>query len=317
MNFDLNTIWFLLVGVLLTGYALLDGFDLGVGALHLLVKKDEHRRLLLNAIGPVWDGNEVWLVTGGGALFAAFPEAYATVFSGFYVAFFLFLAMLIFRAVSIDFRSKLPAAWWRSLWDVNFALGSVGAGFLIGVAMGNIVWGVPLDEQGELAGRQVLPARTQRDAAANVRDAAYASGAIDPDTGEPYTPERIAALEVAAAEAQQTLVDAEGQLVVAEQGRTSAVAAADQSVADAQAQFDRAGDLRLLEDAPLPHLRRGAEVLDQRLGAPGRRRGRIDRPAGCRGGDVGRLHGAPAAHRRRAEQHRRHPAALRRPGRPG
>jgi cytochrome d ubiquinol oxidase subunit II len=150
VNFDLNTIWFLLVGVLLTGYALLDGFDLGVGALHLLVKKDEHRRLLLNAIGPVWDGNEVWLVTGGGALFAAFPEAYATVFSGFYVAFFLFLAMLIFRAVSIDFRSKLPAAWWRSLWDVNFALGSVGAGFLIGVAMGNIVWGVPLDEQGEL-----------------------------------------------------------------------------------------------------------------------------------------------------------------------
>jgi cytochrome d ubiquinol oxidase subunit II len=151
VNFDLNTIWFLLVGVLLTGYALLDGFDLGVGALHLLVKKDEHRRLLLNAIGPVWDGNEVWLVTGGGALFAAFPEAYATVFSGFYAAFFLFLAMLIFRAVSIDFRSKLAAAWWRSLWDAGFALGSVGAGFLIGVAMGNIAWGVPLDEHGELA----------------------------------------------------------------------------------------------------------------------------------------------------------------------
>ena len=91
MALDLNTIWFVLVGVLFTGYAMLDGFDLGVGALHLFTKKDEHRRLMLNAIGPVWDGNEVWLVTGGGALFAAFPEVYATVFSGFYLAFMLLL----------------------------------------------------------------------------------------------------------------------------------------------------------------------------------------------------------------------------------
>ena len=89
--FDLNTIWFLLVGVLLTGYAILDGFDLGVGAIHLLAKSDEERRIYINAIGPVWDGNEVWLVTGGGALFAAFPEAYATAFSGFYLAMMLLL----------------------------------------------------------------------------------------------------------------------------------------------------------------------------------------------------------------------------------
>jgi len=152
VSIDLNTIWFFIVGVLFTGYAVLDGFDLGVGALHLLTRKDEHRRLMINAIGPVWDGNEVWLVTGGGALFAAFPDVYATVFSGFYIAFFLFLAALIFRAVSIDFRSKLQARWWRNLWDVNFAVGSVGAGLLVGVAMGNVVRGVPLDADGEFAG---------------------------------------------------------------------------------------------------------------------------------------------------------------------
>ncbi len=152
MSLDLNIIWFILVGILFTGYAMLDGFDLGVGALHLFVKKDEERRVFLNAIGPVWDGNEVWLVTGGGATFAAFPEVYATLLSGFYEAFFLFLAALIFRAVSIDFRSKLESKWWRSLWDVNFTIGSVGAGFVLGIAMGNIAWGVPLDVNGEYAG---------------------------------------------------------------------------------------------------------------------------------------------------------------------
>ncbi len=149
---DLNTVWFFLVGALFAGYAMLDGFDLGVGALHLLARTDEQRRLSINAIGPVWDGNEVWLVTGGGALFAAFPEVYATVFSGFYTAFFLFLAALIFRAVAIEFRSKLPMAWWRTMWDISFSLGSVGAGLLLGVALGNIVWGIPLDEQGVFVG---------------------------------------------------------------------------------------------------------------------------------------------------------------------
>lgn len=88
-TFDLNTIWFILIGVLLAGYGILDGFDLGVGSLHLLTKSDLDRRLLLNSIGPVWDGNEVWLVTGGGALFAAFPDVYATAFSGFYIPFML------------------------------------------------------------------------------------------------------------------------------------------------------------------------------------------------------------------------------------
>ena len=149
---DLNAVWFVLVGVLFTGYALLDGFDLGVGALHLFTKTDQERRITLNAIGPVWDGNEVWLVTGGGALFAAFPAVYATVFSGFYLAFVLLLVALIFRAVAIEFRSKQPMLWWRKMWDVGFAAGSILSSFLIGVAMGNIAWGVPIDARGEFAG---------------------------------------------------------------------------------------------------------------------------------------------------------------------
>lgn len=156
MNFaslDLNTVWFALVGVLFTGYVILDGFDLGVGVLHLFVAhRDEERRVFLNAIGPVWDGNEVWLVTGGGALFAAFPAVYATVFSGFYLAFMALLCALIFRAVAIEFRSKHPSPRWRALWDAGFALGSAGSALLIGVAMGNIAWGVPLDARGEFAG---------------------------------------------------------------------------------------------------------------------------------------------------------------------
>ena len=149
---DLNIIWYVLVGVLFTGYAMLDGFDLGVGALQLFVRKDEHRRLFLNSIGPVWDGNEVWLVTGGGALFAAFPEAYATVFSGFYLPFILLLCSLIFRAVAIEFRSKEEWTWWRQFWDVAFSAGSLIASLLIGVAMGNIVRGIPLDGHHEFAG---------------------------------------------------------------------------------------------------------------------------------------------------------------------
>jgi cytochrome d ubiquinol oxidase subunit II len=152
MSFDLNSVWFMLVGLLLTGYAILDGFDLGVGALHLFTSKDEDRRIFLNAIGPVWDGNEVWLVTGGGALFAAFPHVYATVFSGFYLALMLLLMMLIFRAVAIEFRSKQPMAWWRRAWDVSFSIASVVSSLLLGVALGNIAWGVPLRPDHEYAG---------------------------------------------------------------------------------------------------------------------------------------------------------------------
>ncbi|MEI6177061.1 MAG: cytochrome d ubiquinol oxidase subunit II [Verrucomicrobiota bacterium] len=149
---DYNLLWFVLVGILFAGYAMLDGFDLGVGALILRVKDDHDRRVLYNAIGPVWDGNEVWLVTGGGALFAAFPPVYATVFSGFYLAFILLLFALIFRAVAIEFRSKEPWLWWRRWWDRGFFAGSTTASMLIGVAMGNIVWGIPIDARGEFAG---------------------------------------------------------------------------------------------------------------------------------------------------------------------
>jgi len=140
----LNITWFFLVGILLTGYAILDGFDLGVGSLHLLTRSDTDRRLMLNAIGPVWDGNEVWLVTGGGALFAAFPRVYASVFSGFYLAFLFLLVALIFRAVAIEFRSKQPMGWWRTGWDVSFSISSILSALLIGVALGNITRGVPL-----------------------------------------------------------------------------------------------------------------------------------------------------------------------------
>ncbi|MBI4550021.1 MAG: cytochrome d ubiquinol oxidase subunit II [Candidatus Omnitrophica bacterium] len=149
---DLNTVWFLLVGALLAGYAILDGFDLGVGALHLLTRDEQNRRIMLNSIGPVWDGNEVWLVTAGGALFAAFPNVYATVFSGFYMAFMLLLFALIFRAVAIEFRSKQPMKWWRSFWDVSFSLASILASLLIGIAFGNIAGGIAIGPDGEFSG---------------------------------------------------------------------------------------------------------------------------------------------------------------------
>jgi len=150
--FDLRTLWFLLAGVLLTGYAILDGFDLGVGILLLGAKKDLDRRVLLNAIGPVWDGNEVWLVVGGGALFAAFPDVYATVFSGFYLPFMLLLVALIFRAAAIEFRSKETSHRWRQTWDVSFAVASVAIALLAGVALGNMVVGIPLDADFEYRG---------------------------------------------------------------------------------------------------------------------------------------------------------------------
>ncbi len=152
ITFDLNTIWFFLIGILLIGYAILDGFDLGVGALHLLVKGDTERRIMINSIGPVWDGNEVWLVTGGGALFAAFPHVYATVFSGFYSAFMLLLFMLIFRAVAIEFRSKQPMLWWRKFWDTAFSVSSILIAFIMGIALGNIVTGIPLGPDKEFIG---------------------------------------------------------------------------------------------------------------------------------------------------------------------
>jgi cytochrome d ubiquinol oxidase subunit II len=150
---SLETAWFLLVGALLTGYAILDGFDLGAGMLHLFVAKtDAERRAVVNAIGPVWDGNEVWLLTGAGALFAAFPKVYATVFSGLYLALMLVVAALILRAVCLEFRSKLEAPGWRRVWDGVFAVSSFLPALLFGVAIGNIVRGLPLDAEKEFAG---------------------------------------------------------------------------------------------------------------------------------------------------------------------
>ena len=149
---DLPTIWFILLGVLLAGYAILDGFDLGVGILHPLARTDNDRRIFLNAIGPIWDGNEVWLITFGGALFAAFPEAYATIFSGFYPYFMALLFALIFRATSIEFRSKSHGPVWRSLWDFGFFAASTLATFIFGVAVGNAIVGIALDHRGVFIG---------------------------------------------------------------------------------------------------------------------------------------------------------------------
>ena len=150
---DLQLVWFLLIGVLLAGYAILDGFDLGVGMMHLFIARtDRDRRILLNTIGPVWDGNEVWLLTGGGAIFAAFPKVYATVFSGFYLAIMLLLTALILRAVSLEFRSKVESPAWRRLWDGAFAFGSFLPAVLFGVAIGNVMRGVPIGSDGEFAG---------------------------------------------------------------------------------------------------------------------------------------------------------------------
>jgi cytochrome d ubiquinol oxidase subunit II len=149
----LSLIWAGLLAVLLIGYAILDGFDLGVGILHRLVPlNDRDKRVFMNSIGPLWDGNEVWLVTFGGALFAAFPEAYATAFSGFYTAFMLLLFALILRAVSMEFRGKVQGKGWRGLWDWAFFLGSFLASLLFGVAVGNAIIGIPLDARGDSTG---------------------------------------------------------------------------------------------------------------------------------------------------------------------
>jgi cytochrome d ubiquinol oxidase subunit II len=142
----LNVVWYLLFIGIIAAYVVLDGFDLGVGIVHPFVPKDDReRRISLNSIGPVWDGNEVWLVVGGGVLFAGFPEVYATLFSGFYAAFMLVLAFLILRAVSIEFRSKRPSAAWRGFWDWVFGLASLLIALTLGVAFGNIARGVPID----------------------------------------------------------------------------------------------------------------------------------------------------------------------------
>lgn len=150
---DLQFIWFSIFVVLLIGYAILDGFDLGVGMLHLFGRNDNERRVMLNSIGPVWDGNAVWLVTAGGALFAGFPNVYATICSSFYMAIMLLLTGLIFRAVAIEFRSKEKMAWWRWSWDIMFSIASLIIAMTLGIAIGNLIVGIPLDEHGEYIGK--------------------------------------------------------------------------------------------------------------------------------------------------------------------
>jgi len=143
---DLNTVWFILVTVLFIGFFILEGFDFGVGILLPFLGRDDwERRLIINTIGPLWDGNEVWIITAGGAIFAAFPHWYATMFSGFYLALVLLLAALIVRGVAFEFRSKDQRPRWRATWDWLICIGSAVPALLWGVALGNLLRGVPID----------------------------------------------------------------------------------------------------------------------------------------------------------------------------
>ncbi len=148
----LDFLWYLVVLISMISYAVLDGFDLGVGTLHLLTKKDQDRRVFLNAIGPVWDGNEVWLVIVVGTLFAGFPPAYATLLSSFYDLIMIFLTGLMFRAVAIEFRSKLQGGRWRKIWDAVFSMASLIIAFGVGLVLGNLIEGIPLDRAGDFQG---------------------------------------------------------------------------------------------------------------------------------------------------------------------
>lgn len=142
----LQNVWFLLLGALVAGYAVLDGFDLGVGMLHMMSRDEGERRAYIQSIAPFWDGNEVWLLTAGGALFAAFPVVYSTVFSALYLPFMVLLIALIARAVAIEYRNKLRSLAWRRLWDFGLGIGSLLPSFLYGVAVGNLLRGLPMDD---------------------------------------------------------------------------------------------------------------------------------------------------------------------------
>jgi len=148
---SLVNIWFFLVAFLLTGYVVLDGFDLGAGVLYpFIARTEDEKRVVRASIGPIWDGNEVWLVTGGGAVFAAFPMVYAMTFSGFYLAIMLVLFGLILRAVSLEFRHRDES--WSRVWDGAFFLGSLVPAILVGCALGNVIRGVPMDANGDYTG---------------------------------------------------------------------------------------------------------------------------------------------------------------------
>jgi cytochrome bd ubiquinol oxidase subunit II len=150
---DLQTLWFILVAVLWGGYFLLEGFDFGVGMLLPFLPRDEQqRREMFESIGPVWDGNETWLITAGAATFAAFPRWYATMFSGFYIALLLVLVFLIIRVVSFEWRGKSESPRWRRVWHWANAVGSFGASFIWGIALANLLYGVPLNSSGDFDG---------------------------------------------------------------------------------------------------------------------------------------------------------------------
>ena len=150
---DLNILWFILITVLYAGFFFLEGFDFGVGMLlTALTRKDVERRAIINTIGPHWDGNEVWLIVAGGATFAAFPHWYATMFSGFYLGFFLLLFALIVRGVAFEFRSKHDTPRWRYGWDRAISISSFFAAFLLGVVFTNLVRGVPIDADMQFTG---------------------------------------------------------------------------------------------------------------------------------------------------------------------
>lgn len=153
---SLEVFWYVIVITSICCYAMLDGFDLGVGSLHLFTVKDVERRVFLNAIGPVWDGNEVWLVVLVGGLFAGFPFAYATFFSALYLPLIFLVCGLIFRAVAIEFRSKLESAFWRQTWDVLFSIASVIISLGVGIALGNLIHGIPLDKDHNYRGDMLL-----------------------------------------------------------------------------------------------------------------------------------------------------------------
>lgn len=146
LSIDYPTLWYLVVGLLFSGYAILEGFDYGAGAWHLFLKKDLSRRIAINAIGPLWDANQVWLIIGGGALFAGFPVMYATMLSAMYVPFMLFLMLLVLRSSAIKFRSAEEMLWWRKTWDIIYFLSNVLIAFLLGVVLGNVLQGFELAE---------------------------------------------------------------------------------------------------------------------------------------------------------------------------
>lgn len=146
LGIDYPTLWYLVVGLLFSGYAILEGFDYGAGMWHMFFRKDLSRRIAINAIGPIWDANQVWFIIGAGALFAGFPVMYATMLSSMYLPFMVFLVLLILRSSAIKFRSTEPMSWWRKTWDIIYFTANLLISFLLGVVLANILQGIEIGE---------------------------------------------------------------------------------------------------------------------------------------------------------------------------